>query len=276
MSRVTTVVATRNRWDDLATSLPRHEGPVILVDNASEDGTAERVRRELPQVQVIQLAANAGAVARNEGVRAATTPYVAFADDDSWWAPGALDCAADVFDAHPRLGLLAGTILVGPDERLDPVSAEMAGSPLPRRPDLPGPAVLGFVACGAVVRRDAYLAAGGFDEVVEFAGEEDRLAMDLATLGWDLAYVADVVAHHHPSPSREGSGARRARLARNRMLTALMRRPWADVARTAWTLTGSGADERRGVALAVARAPRALRRRTTVPPRVEAQLRMLE
>src|SRR4051794_4844290 len=158
-----------------------------------------------PRVRVIEVGRNLGAVARNLGVWAATTPYVAFADDDSWWAPGSLDRAADVLDAHPRLGLLAATILVGSEERLDPVSEEMAASPLPRRPDVPGPAVLGFVACGTVVRRDAYLAAGGFDDVVEFAGEEDRLALDLAMLGWDLAYVADVVAHHHPSPSREGS-----------------------------------------------------------------------
>jgi hypothetical protein len=49
-------------------------------------------------------------------------------------------------------------------------------SPLPRQPDLPGPPVLGFVACGAVVRRSAYLAVGGFSPVVFFLGEETLLA----------------------------------------------------------------------------------------------------
>jgi GT2 family glycosyltransferase len=276
MNRVTTVVVTRDRWTDLAVSLPRHDAPVVLVDNGSLDGTPERVRRQFPHVRVIDLDVNLGAVARNVGVRAATTPYVAFADDDSWWEAGALDCAADHFDAHPRLGLIAAAILVGADEHVDPVCAEMERSPLPTRPDLPGPWVLGFVACGSVVRREAFLAAHGFDEVVEFAGEEERLAMDLAALGWGIAYVGEVVAHHHPSASRESSDRRRARLARNRLLTAVMRRPWPVVFRTALTLAATGAAERRGVALAVPRGMRAIRRRTVVPPAVEAHLRLLD
>jgi GT2 family glycosyltransferase len=276
VSRVTTVVATRDRWPDLEVSLSRHTGPVVLVDNGSRDGTPALVRARFPDVRVVELDRNLGAVARNLGVRAAETPYVAFADDDSWWAPGALERAAGHFDAHPRLGVLAATILVGPEERLDPACAEMSRSPLPREPDLPWPPVLGFVACGSIVRREAYLAAEGFDEVVEFAGEEERLAMDLAVRGWGLAYVDDVVAHHHPSTSREGSADRRARLARNRALTAAMRRPWPVVARTAWSLARTGPAERRGVAQAVARLPRALRRRAVVPLEVEARLRMLD
>jgi GT2 family glycosyltransferase len=116
--RVTTVVATRDRWSDLQHSLPRHEGPVILVDNGSTDGTPERVREAFPDIHVMEVGRNLGAVARNLGVAEAETPYVAFADDDSWWTPGALRRAAAVMDEHPRLALLAGRILVGPDERL--------------------------------------------------------------------------------------------------------------------------------------------------------------
>ncbi|WP_028642369.1 glycosyltransferase family 2 protein [Nocardioides sp. URHA0020] len=277
MSRVTTVIATRNRWTDLEVTLSLHTEPVILLDNGSDDGTPSRVRTAFPHVAVIELRTNLGAVARNVGVRAATTPYVAFADDDSWWAPGSLDRAADLLDAHPRLGLLAAHILVGPDEWPDPVCTEMASSPLlagDGRP-CPGPRVLGFVACGSVVRREAFLAAGGFDPVVEFAGEEERLAMDLATDGWDLAYTEEVVAHHHPSPSREGALARQTRLARNHLLTALMRRPWPVVAGTAWSLACGDPASRRGVALAVPRMARALGHREVVPPPVESQLRLL-
>jgi glycosyltransferase involved in cell wall biosynthesis len=146
--RVTVVVATRNRWPDLEQSLPRHEAAVILVDNGSTDGTPERVRERFPHVEVVELPHNQGAVARNIGVRRASTPYVAFADDDSWWAPGALARAAGLFDEHPRLALLAARMLVGPAERPDPVCELMATSPLGRDPDLPGPSVLGFLACG--------------------------------------------------------------------------------------------------------------------------------
>ena len=70
-ARVTTVVATRNRWPDLRHSLPRHTGPVILVDNGSDDGTPRLVRDAFPHVVVVELAGNQGAVARNVGVAAA-------------------------------------------------------------------------------------------------------------------------------------------------------------------------------------------------------------
>ena len=272
---VTVVVMTRNRWPDLQRSLPRHEAPVILVDNGSTDGTPERVRREFPHVDVVALDRNHGSGARNIGVERAGTPYVAFADDDSWWAPGALAEAVGVLDAHPRLAVLAGRMLVGEDERPDPVCELMADSPLGTENDLPGPSVLGFLACGVVVRREAYLAAGGFDDVVFFMGEEERLSLDLATLGWGQAYVDRVVAHHHPSPSRD-SVKRKARAARNRLLTTVMRRPWPVVLRAA------GVDLRAGRAgwLAIAEAarmlPRALANRRVVPAHVEARRRLLD
>lgn len=272
MPQVTTVVATRDRWPRLRESLARHTGPVILVDNGSTDGTVANVREHFPHVEVVPLPANRGAVARNVGVARAATPYVAFADDDSWWAPGALSVAAELFERHRRLALLAGRILVGPNERLDATCRLMADSPLGTEPDLPGPSVLGFLACGAVVRRDAFLQAGGFDDVVFFFGEEERLALDLAAAGWGLAYVEQVVAHHHPQP---GQG-RIALASRNRVLTAVLRRPWPEVARI---LRAELADTRSGwpgVLAAVPRLPRALRRRRLLPAEVEAARRTLD
>jgi GT2 family glycosyltransferase len=233
------------------------------------------VRRHFPHIDVLELGSNHGSVARNLGVSRARTPYVAFADDDSWWADGALDRAADLLDAHPRLAVLAARMLVGVDERPDPICAMMADSPLGRAPDLPGPSVLGFLACGAVVRREAYLAAGGFDDVVFFMGEEERLALDLATLGWGLAYVEDVVAHHHPSPVRD-TVARQARAARNRLLTTLMRRPWPVVLGAVVEDLRSGRAGRMAVRQAAARLPRALRQRRRLPADVEAARRLLD
>ena len=134
--------------------------------------------------------------------------------------------------------LVAGAILVGEDEHLDPVCAQMAASPLPIEPDLPGPPV--------------------------------------AAQGWGLAYVAGVVAHHHPSADREHSASRRSRLARNQLLTAMMRRPWPVVARTAWSLASAGAPERHGVWQVASRTGRALGRRAVLPPTVESRLRLLD
>jgi GT2 family glycosyltransferase len=273
--QVTVVVMTRDRWPDLRTTLPRHQGPVILVDNGSADGTPELVREHFPHVEVVELPTNHGSLARNVGVERARTPYVAFADDDSWWAPGALAEAARIMDAHPRVAVLAARTLVAEEERPDPICAAMADSPLGRSDDLPGPSVLGFLACGAVVRREAFLAAGGFDDVIFFMGEEERLALDLATSGWGLAYVDRLVAHHHPSPSRD-SVERAARAARNRLLTAVLRRPWPVVLRAVVQDLRAGRAGRMAVRQALARLPKALARRRPVPPHVEAARRLLD
>ena len=272
---VTVVVATRNRRDDLLVSLPRHEGPVILVDNASTDGSPALVRDRFPSVRVVSLGKNLGAVARNVGVQAARTPYVAFADDDSWWAPGALAQAARVLDAHPAVAVVTGRMLVGAASRLDPLSVSMAAAPLGTSPGGAGPDVLGFAACAAIVRRSAYLAVGGFDPVVRFPGEEERLTLDLAEAGWLLSYVDDLVMHHHPSPVRGPAAERQAQIVRSALLTACMRRPWASAAALASAGLRSGGPARAGVLSALPRVPAAVRRRRPVSPWLEERLNRL-
>lgn len=280
---VTVVVATRDRADDLRRTLPRHEVPVVVVDNGSTDGSLEVIAREARrrreagegELRLVRPGGNLGATARNLGATAARTGLVAFADDDSWWAPGALRRAGEVFDAHPRLALLAARTLVGPQESLDPVCVDMASAPWGRSADLPGPDVLGFVACATVVRRAAFLDVGGFDRVVHFGGEEERVTYDLVAAGWGLAYVDDVVAHHHPSPRRGSAQERRELLQRNALLTAWMRRPLAVAARsTAGALRREG-EARRGALAALPRIPSALRQRRGTSPAVEHRLEVL-
>ncbi|MGH4007400.1 MAG: glycosyltransferase family 2 protein, partial [Pseudonocardiaceae bacterium] len=220
---VTVVIATRDRRDELTHTLCRlgeldPPPPVVVVDNGSTDGTPQAVRRRFPAVTLLTLPTNLGAPARNLGVLASHTPYIAFSDDDSWWAPGALQRAAQIFDARPRLGLIAARTLVGPQQRTDPVTLLMAQSPLPRPPGAAGPPVLGFLACSAVLRRKAFLGVGGFSKVLFFPGEEQLLCYDLAAAGWERAYIADVVAHHHPSAHRGDHGHRRALERRNALL----------------------------------------------------------
>src|SRR4051812_6941439 len=214
-----------NRRDELLSTLSRHEAPVVLVDNGSTDGTVEAVRTAHPGATVIPLERNEGAAARTRGARHAGTEFVAFADDDSWWAPGDLARAVKIMRAHPRLALLNARILVGPDERLDPVCEEMAGSPLGTEPDLPGPSLLGFVACAALVRTEAFEAVGGFDPVVRFPGEEERVALDLVAAGWGIAYVDAVTVHHHPSPRRHSPAQRQGARLRRRPLPPGLGRP---------------------------------------------------
>ncbi|MGS2616720.1 glycosyltransferase family 2 protein [Micromonospora sp. LZ34] len=273
---VTVVVATRNRRRQLLATLARHTAPVIVVDNVSDDGTPEAVAHAFPDVRVVRLDANAGAAAaRNIGVALARTPFVAFVDDDSWWAPGALDHATRLLRGYPRTGLLTGQVRVGPQERLDPVSAAMAQAPLGVPPGAPGPAVLGFLACAVVLRREAFRQVGAFAEPLGTYGEEALLAMDLAAAGWRLAYAEDLVVHHHPLPAGRDRRARHRTEARNRLLTAALRRPAGVVLRTVAETVRDPAG--RGGLLDAGRELRwALRGRRRLPAEVEAALRTLE
>ena len=149
---------------------------------------------------------------------------MAFSDDDSWWRPGALARAVALLEAHPRLALVAARVLVGPEEVTDPTCLQMQRGPIPPDADLPGPPVVGFLACGAVVRRSAFLAVGGFEPRYGIGGEEELLAIDLAAAGWGLIYAGDVVAHHHPARGDGRPGRRRAQV-RNALWTAWLRRP---------------------------------------------------
>lgn len=271
-SRVTVVVATRNRRDRLLETLPEHRAPVVLVDNDSTDGSPEAIGAAFPEVEVVRLGENRGAAARNEGVRRATTPFVAFADDDSFWTEGSLARAAALFDADPRLGLLTAKVLVGPSGRVDPISVAQAAAPIGTPPGAPGPSVLGFLSCAVVVRREAFLGVGGFEPRLFVYGEEALLAMDLAAAGWRLCYHPSLVVRHHPLPAGRDGGARRRIETRNRLLTALLRRPPAVVAGTL-----AAASRESPIAIwDVARSlPWTLRHRRRLPAEVEAALTVL-
>lgn len=273
--RVTLVMTTRDRRERALATVGRCRDlpgapPVIVVDDASRDGTAAAIRGAHPDVEVLRRDRSAGAAARNDAVRRATTPYVAFVDDDSGWASGALDRAADVFDAHPQVALIAARMLVGVEEREDPVNALMADSPL-RDPALPGPEVLGFLACGALVRREAFLAVGGFEPRFHLGGEEELLALDLRRHGWRCVYLDDVTATHAPDRGDPRPGRRRQQVRNGLWTTWLRRRPLGALRATASSVRHALDDRaaRAGVVDAVRGLPWVLRERTPLPRPLE-------
>jgi len=282
--RISIVIATRNRKSSLLLTLGRlrHAYPrvrTIVVDNGSTDGTAAAVREQFAWAEIIELGANRGAVARNYGAERADTSYVAFNDDDSWWAPGALPLAVNIFDAHPSLGLITGQVLVGPQARLDPTCAEMARSPLRRGACSQWPAVLGFLAAGAIVRRSAFRAAGGFHSRYGIGGEEELLAIDMAASGWELAYIDWIVAYHHPSGQARNNARRTTVQLRNALWTAwLRRRVGGALGRTARLIARAGTSRATLEALiaALGGLPWVVRERRRVPPELESDLRSLE
>lgn len=236
-SRISVIILTHNRASELRCTLARmtslpEQAPVIVVDNASIDGTADMVRREFPQVTLISLRQNIGAAARNAGVREASTPYVAFCDDDTWWAEGTLGRAVELLDAFPKVAVLSARVLVGTEGKEDPTCAVMAASPLPAD-DLPGPSLLGFLAGACAMRRRAFLDAGGYEPRFFIGGEEALLTLDLVAAGWRVVYAPDLTVHHHPSATRD-SCRRERMLVRNALWVAWMRLPLASALRDTW------------------------------------------
>jgi GT2 family glycosyltransferase len=215
------------------------------------------------------------AAARNIGAAAAKTPYIAFCDDDTAWAPGSLAQAADLLDAHPDIALLTARVLVGDEEREDPACRRMAESALPSE-GLPGRAVLGFLAGACVCRRTAFTQAGGYEPRLFIGGEEALLALDLLARGWRLVYCPALTVRHFPSAKRD-SRLRRRLLARNALWVAWLRRPLAAAAlETRRVLAGALRDPAvlAGTLEALRGIAWVLRGRCPVPPHVAALFRL--
>jgi GT2 family glycosyltransferase len=265
-----------DRVEPVLDQLIRLGVPIVAVDNASADDTVGVLARH-PEIDVVRLERNTGAAGRNVGLERAGTPYVAFCDDDGWYEPDGLAHAVALLDQHPRLGLVNARILVGEDHRLDPISAEMADSPLPDRHGIPGSVLLGFMGGAAVVRATAYQEVGGYDERFFMGGEEETLAVKLAKAGWQMRYVPEVVVHHQPSvanaPRMRASGLR------NTLWNAWLHRPMPSALRwTAHVLVDrpKTKDWLHGVGAAVRGLPWVVRHRQPMSRELDADYRRLD
>ncbi|MFI2780460.1 glycosyltransferase family 2 protein [Streptomyces sp. ALB3] len=281
--RTTVVVITHNRRPELLRTLHTlralPERPrVIVTDNASDDGTADAVARQFPEMTLLTPGRNLGAVGRNLAVEHVRTPYVAFCDDDTWWEPLSLERAADLLDTRPQLAAVTARIVVEPSGEEDPVVAELRDSPLSGPDWLPGPALGSFLAAATVMRTDAFRSVGGFHPGLWLGGEEELLATDLLRRGWWLSYVPDLLVHHAASVVRDSTERRTLGL-RNTLWFTWLRRPWTSAVRRTLHLLCTVPRDRaslRAFARAAAGLPWVLRQRQPVPPSIEARLRTLE
>jgi glycosyltransferase involved in cell wall biosynthesis len=155
----------------VAAQRPLPPAEVILVDDASTDGTADAAERL--GARVIRHDENRGAsAARNTALRAATQPWIALLDSDDEWLPHHLDSLWGVRGDHV---LVAGaTVWLGPDGRPRRLSAPPKGE----AGRLRSPAQLLFPEnfiqpCAAMVRRDALEDVGGFDEDIRLVEDLD-------------------------------------------------------------------------------------------------------
>jgi GT2 family glycosyltransferase len=156
------VLITRNRRELLLQNLrhcARHRDrlhEIVLVDNGSDDGTADAVAAEFPWVRLIRLPDNQGAmIPRNIGVLNATGAFVFFLDDDGCFDFTALPDMLAQFARDPAVGAVGGTVVNLPDA--DVFALDFAAYRPPQPRVFPS---MRYRAGNVIMRRAAILKAG--------------------------------------------------------------------------------------------------------------------
>lgn len=187
---------------------------LVVVDNASVDGTVEEVQRATPAARVLANAANLGfAAGANQGAAASARPFVLFLNPDAIVEPDALPRALAWLDARPDVAVV-GCRTLNADGSSQPtvdrfhgvrglVAEAFAGRAAEPRGTAPAASGLVDWVYGSflLVRRAPFTALGGFDEAYEMYGEDLDLCHRLTAAGWHVGYCAEAVIVHHGNRS---------------------------------------------------------------------------
>jgi GT2 family glycosyltransferase len=210
------VVPTYNGWELTRTCLEQlqlqtAQHSVIVVDNASTDGTPERVRRSFSSVRVIERAQNRGfAVACNAGARAGDGDVVVLLNNDVECSPHFLERVIAPLRENDRIGSVAAVLVKPGRTMIDSVGLTadrtFAGFPRLRGRSVAelgfaSPVLAGPAGAAGAFRRVAWEQVDGLDEHVFMYGEDLDLALRLRAAGWETAVAPDAVAVHVGSAS---------------------------------------------------------------------------
>lgn len=193
-------------------TLPRASAEIVVLDNASEDGSADAVRERFPDVRVLAQDFRAGFGANhNTVIRATDGRYVYVLNEDTTAGDWAFDRIVSYLDAHPRVAAL-GPRLVYPGGSLQD-SAWRFPTPLVSTLGLLTVGKLGVkqsagerphavdwvMGAALVLRREALDEVGVFDEEFFLYSEEVDLQLRLRRAGWEVHYFPEAIVVHHES-----------------------------------------------------------------------------
>lgn len=237
--RVAVAIASWNTRDLLAACLDAllasdvaADLDIVVVDNASSDGSPALVTARFPAVRLIANTTNAGfAAATNQGIAATSAPFVLLLNSDAEVAPDAVAALCAALEADNGLGAV-GARLVGTDGALQPscsraptawreavhvlrlerLASGLEYPPATWRSDSPVDVDVIQGAC-LMVRRAVVDTVGGLDEGYFMYSEETEWCERIRAAGWRLAWVpAARVVHHGGGSTRLVASAMFARL----------------------------------------------------------------
>jgi GT2 family glycosyltransferase len=193
----------------------RHALEIIVVDNASSDGSAEAALEAFPEIRMIRNPDNLGfAKANNIGIREATGRHICLMNSDILLLPECLDRLIEFMDRTPRAAV-AGPRVLNPDGTIQPTCKHFPSlfrsfcrmlaidSLLARagffviagwHDQTEMVEMLG--ACLILVRREAMEEVGLLDEAFFFYGEDVDWCKRFHDAGWDLVYFPEARAIH--------------------------------------------------------------------------------
>lgn len=206
--------------DALAAQYRPHS--TLVLDNASDDGTADLVAAHRSTPRVLRLRRNRGYAG---GLAAALaevrTPFVAWLNDDAGPEPTWLGELEDALDADPRAAA-AGATLTRPDGTVQSTGVLLTEDGHGADATTPGPGTFGFCGGAALLRTDALAASGGVPAGFFCYYEDTDTAWRLRLAGWRVLAVPKAVAvHEHGASSSLGSFRFHRWNERNRLLMLL-------------------------------------------------------
>lgn len=229
---LTTIVVSYNAREHLESCLDKlgaqlgAEDEIVVVDNASTDGSPELVARRFPAVRLIALPSNIGfGAANNRGAEVARGERLLLLNPDAWLAEGSLEPLRAALARDPALGAVAPQLYYpdgrpqftwAPDTGVFGEAIQKLRNPFEARTwnhrllpallrRLTGPGWL-TAAC-LLVRRAAFEAIGGFDEEIFLYFEDVDLCRRLRHEGWRLELVAAARAFHAKGGTQGGQPA---------------------------------------------------------------------
>ncbi|WP_054537408.1 glycosyltransferase [Herpetosiphon geysericola] len=219
----------------LSQRYPSNALEIIVVDNASHDGSCDLIRQQFPSVRLIENRDNLGfAPAVNQAVRLSQAQYVALINNDAKADPAWIAQLVAEIEAHRAEKVIAvgAKMLDWEGQQIDFIQAALnifghGNQPFTR---MPATSVLGqagpqLFACGGAMLADraAFLAIGGFDESYFAYFEDVDFGWRAWLLGYQVRFTPAAVVYHrqHATANTMGGHQIRSLLERNALRTII-------------------------------------------------------